>query len=185
MISVDLPSASSRALKAIRRAVYVVKCTNRRHPNLYSCGAAGVRPGQNGNLLQRLDSHARNRSSSASRIPKPLFRHRASPFGGRVWALHLDGWSPLGVQLAEHALHFRLGLAFPFVDDSCFPAGSDAGVLEILEEVVPDLRRIAAAGNSTAHGNGTPQGPPMVPRRPAPDLPSVLTRVWPSADTAR
>lgn len=151
----NLPSMTNQQLKAITRAVYIVKCTNNDFPDLYSCGAAGVRRGQNGNLLKRLNSHARNWQSHFQKNGGQLYRHRVSPFGTRVWALHLVGWTEIGVQLAEHALHFRISLAFPFVDDSCFLAGSDPDVLKIMKVVISDLLEIAAAGNSTADANNT------------------------------
>ena len=140
-------------LKAITRAVYVVRCTNNAFPKLYSCGAAGVRQGQNGNLLQRLSSHSRDRRSHVPKNGRQLYRHRVSPFRVRVWALNLTNWTELGVQLAEHALLFRLSLAFPFVDDSCFLADSDSHLLPILKVVMSDLQKIVAAGNSTASEN--------------------------------
>ena len=92
---------------------HVVKCTNDGFPNLYSCGAAGVRRGQNGNLFQRLKSHARDWRSRRQSNGSQLYRHEVSPFKTTVWALHLVSWTEIGVQLAEHALHFRLSLAFP------------------------------------------------------------------------
>jgi hypothetical protein len=158
MIRLDnLSTMTDQQLKEITRAVYVVKCTNddvwtNDASALYSCGAAGVRLGQNGHLFQRLSSHARDWRSQYQKSGIQLFRHRVSPFGARVWAFDLVGWTGFGVQLAEHALHFRLSLAFPFVSASCFLASSDADVLKIVDEVIPDdLKGIVAAGNSTAN----------------------------------
>ena len=147
----DLSSMTPQQLKAVTRAVYIVHCTNKAFSDLYSCGAAGIRQGQSGNLFQRLDSHARDWRSHVQQNGSQLYRHRVSPFGTRVWALHLVGWSGLGVQLAEHALHFRLSLAFPFVDASCFLARSSPDVLKVVEAVIPDLRKIAAVTKSTLH----------------------------------
>lgn len=137
-------------LKAITRALYVVKCTNDKYQDLYSCGAAGGRLGKNGNLHKRFYAHASDRRSLVRTDEGLRFRDRTSPYGARVWALHMVDWTELGVQLAEHALHFRLSSAFPFVSDSCFRAPSDDDVLNILEGLDSDLRSIETAGNSKA-----------------------------------
>ncbi|MGB8842644.1 MAG: hypothetical protein WCC64_16415 [Aliidongia sp.] len=156
MIRLDnLSLMTNEQLKKITRAVYIVKCTNddvrtNDASALYSCGAAGVRSEQNGNLLHRFNSHARDWRSQHQKSGRQLFRHRVSPFGTRVWAFNLADWTGLGVQLAEHALHFRLGLAFPFVSASCFLASSDDDVVRIVDEFIPYLEKIVTAGNSTA-----------------------------------
>lgn len=144
----NLSSMTRKQLNIISRAVYVVKCSNKDFPNLYSCGAAGNQQGKGGTLGARLYSHAR------PTWPKPtVFRHRAAPFGERVWALHLEDWTELGVQLAEHALQFRLGLVFSFVHNSCFLAKSNKEVLKALEAVILDFEALKNFGNSTACEN--------------------------------
>ena len=141
----NLCSMKKKELDKITRAVYIVKCSNEKHLNLYSCGAAGNQQGKTGTLGARLYSHARKTWPKST-----LFRHRAAPFSKRIWALHLVNWTELGVQLAEHAFHYRLSLAFLFVHNSCFLANSDDEVREIATATVFDLKAIEKFGNSKA-----------------------------------